>query len=624
LENQRTEKLLKLLEALALGDAAVYSHPAATPEHIQKIFDVYSIPTQKISDDPIEDLFLGLRTVLADVFIDNFNLQKKSPPVFLRGVVVLYWKYFSLIKIPKIPDIMLACQEPDAVESFDSFLGELPWVRPFSHSDLSRWFEESFYSVPSSPKEFNSARRKLGKHEIAALEILSSALYQIIPSAFIDPQPETVSSGTKEIPLELGLELLRVLMRKNWSFATSALGISVPINDRDDRNVQMGSSEILHTAVDNLIPYLLGSSGIISSRPFSGLSTFLRSLALTWDEPSKDGVCYIDAESFYRYVTARRSLYAYLADQMVTAGLIESEQRETVSQQIEQVISHGHVIIFVDNLHKLSETKVVETIQFLSFVPQVYYAVRTSEIPLITGELTKFSPALVSLKLLDLDCHQQDVILLKILQALNRTDAFDDMNKKLLELRRDPGEHDILTSPLGILALATQTGSLKTMRTRIIFSVLDEILAREGFGSFTLKPTVADKVSLNLLLFAGWVSSFASNSLRLSSGERAHLAWRLMQDEYKIFDENGYLPLLGSALFSQDVFKEEFGFAHSYWFAFRDIALFFIAANTYDRSRWQYNDPYNNLWYVNNADKRLEAEVLPYLADLKEFIFRGL
>ena len=619
MENQRIENMLKLLILVISGDPAIYSHPAAQPESIQKIFDQYLIPKCQVKGDPIADLLLGLRTVLANIFIDTFTLQKKSTPAFLRGFVVLYWKYFASTNISKMPDILRACQEPDALEAFDTFLVELPWVKEFSHPDLAQWFEEKFDKVPDTPDASDLARRTLSKQEKVALDKWSLALYQIIPSAFIDPGPENGSSTIETIAVDQVMKLIGKLMLRGCAIASPALGISVPITGPIDRNVQVGASEILHTAVDNLIPLLCKSSGLISSRPFSGLSTFLRSLAATVDDASAYSVCYIEAVPFYRYVQARRSVYLYLTDQMQASGLIESDMRATIETQIEELDRLGKLIFFLDEMQSLMEEKALELIQHLSFSPHVYYAARTSAIALIEKELKKYNSAPLSLRLLDLDFQQQDAILLKILQGLNRADEHAGMVEKLLELRRDPGGHDMLTSPLGILALVTQTGSPTTMRTRIIISMLNEMLRREGLGEFTLFPRQLDQVSDNLMLFGGWVRSFIGTQ-RLKNVERMHLAWRLNQEYFEIFEQNDYLKLLNSALFLQETYLDEYGLDRSYWFEFRDLALFFAAASWYLSQRSRYDDPYHNLWYVNGGDALVENEINRFLADLKEYL----
>ena len=152
---------------------------------------------------------------------------------------------------------------------------------------------------------------------------------------------------------------------------------------------------------------------------------------------------------------------------------------------------------------------------------------------------------------------QQDNMLAALLGFLGRTDDLPLLYKTLLELRQDPdGGHDILASPLGILALAMSTDSQRAMRTRIVLAALNEMLAREGFGHFDLSMKYADRNSDGLRTLAGWLSATSNSPYWASDAEKARLAWRIQNDTYQHFEQQGYLPLLNSALFQWE-WREE-------------------------------------------------------------------
>ena len=486
------EKLKNLLSMLARGDPGVISHPAASPENIGRIRQHYSIPEELMDvQQPIDNLFLCLRNMLANQFVSFFLMNKQKHMPVLRGWVVMYWRYFSPRVISKKPDILRACRTPEAVAEFENFLAEAHGQEKIPTVDLRKWFTTAFGDQTSADADIRVAdSRDLGKNEEKATKQFALALYKIAPSIFVESKSElrAIVRGEKT-SLEHVVSLVRRLMRHRYDLTPTALGIQIPIQSCVRRNIRLGS-KVFDTSVDDILASLRGKSGTISCRPFSGVSTLMRMLAVSGaeDEKSKtSSTCYIDAEAFYRYVLTRRPVYEYLADLLVDAGLIKSDTRPSMVSQLQQLDQEGTIVFLVDDLRKLEDAQAEEVIQNLSFCPSVFYSIRLRDADLITNHLKKTNRSLCNLELLEMSWSQQDSMLAALLDFLGRADDLPLLHKTLLELRQDPGGgHDLLASPLGILALATSTDSQRAMRTQIVLAALNEMLAREGFGPFDL------------------------------------------------------------------------------------------------------------------------------------------
>ena len=127
---------------------------------------------------------------------------------------------------------------------------------------------------------------------------------------------------------------------------------------------------------------------------------------------------------------------------------------------MQQLDQEGTIVFLVDDLRKLEDAQAEEVIQNLSFCPSVFYSIRLRDADLITNHLKKTNRSLCNLELLEMSWSQQDSMLAALLDFLGRADDLPLLHKTLLELRQDPGGgHDLLASPLGILALATSTDS---------------------------------------------------------------------------------------------------------------------------------------------------------------------
>lgn len=623
MDKEAVDSLKQLFTMLARGDAGVISHPASNRENIGRICRQYSIPEKLLHGDPIDDLFLCLRHMLAGQFIAFFltNTQKHMP--VLRGLVVLYWKYFSPSVISKNTDILRACMSDQTVAEFGNFLLGTYGAEKIAPLDLADWFINAFGRQSSPDAVIRDAdRRNLGKNENRALEQFALALYQTAPSIFAESRSESTVMRAEETSLDQARALVRELMLRHCASTPAALGINIPIQSCVRRHVRLGTV-VLDTSVDIILTSLMGKSGTISCRPFLGASTLMRMLtvSVSEDEKSEAAACYIQAGAFYRYVLTHRKVYEYLADFLLDTGLIEPGLRAPILDQLQLLDQEGRLIFFVDDLNTLNDAQKEEMIQNLSFSPSVFYSVHLRDVNVITNQLKKTKRSLCDLELLEMDRPQQDSMLSLLLNFLGREGEFDLLYNRLLGLRQDPGgDHDILASPLGILALAVSTDSPRTVRTQIVLAALNEMLVRDGFGQFDLFMKYHDIDSAGLRTFAGWVSQYSNHPQAMSDPERARLAWRVQNDLYEKYERQGYIRVLNSALFQWELYEGKYGPERSYWFIYKDLAFFFIALNTYGSTKISHNNPFHDDQYINLIDQHLEARVRMFLADLKEYL----
>jgi hypothetical protein len=384
-------------------------------------------------------------------------------------------------------------------------------------------------------------------------------------------------------------------------------------------------ARLLNTAVDDICHELAGTSGTILARPFMGISTLLRLLVVEDIENKNSSVCpvYITADDFYPYVLAGRGIKNYLTDLILDAQMANTELRSSILSQVEELDQEKAFTIFMDDLWKLTEDKRTALFMNLSFSPSVYYAVHSpTDLDTQVKGMAR-SSKFMRVELVDLDEAEQASMAKGILRFLKREDDYESVLKRIFEFRRDPCAHDLLSSPLGVLAFVLSVDSSQTMRTRTALSVLNEILVRRGFEPVDICKQYGGNQSYEisaLETFSGWITQCINFPRGMQEDERLRLSWPLNVGEFEIFEKNDLIRLLDSDLFRRKISNTPDGLIRTYCFSLRDLALFFISEHIYRNEKSDYADPYHHLWYANKANPKIEAEVNIFLKDLKEFL----
>jgi len=135
--------------------------------------------------------------------------------------------------------------------------------------------------------------------------------------------------------------------------------------------------------------------------------------------------------------------------------MANTELRSSILSQVEELDQEKAFTIFMDDLWKLTEDKRTALFMNLSFSPSVYYAVHSPTDLDTQVRITK-SSKFMRVELVDLDEGEQASMAKGILSFLKREDDYESVLKRVFEFRRDPCAHDLLSSPLGVLALCYQ------------------------------------------------------------------------------------------------------------------------------------------------------------------------
>jgi hypothetical protein len=559
-------------------------------------------------NDVVDVFFRTAKYILAKRFVDLFIGNEEKNEKEMKGLVVLYKKYFANTRIEKNPQMLTHIRGSTKAlsDEFYSFLN-IVYDKTIASDKLLQWMIKKFTPTSTSNKKIiENETAYLGRHAQLAAEKIASDLILQTPSLFVTPKTQRKDLETSVITPEHVIALTWEVTLARCQFAPAAMGFEIPSAFFASRTVKMGD-RILNANTNDVLAQMVGASGKIIGRPFSGVSTLLMVLAQTAGFITPDyAICLIDAREFYDYVIISKSICIYLRDRMFEDGKIATSDVKIVDEILESLERNKKLLVLVDNLNYLNQEKAKQLISALKLSPCVFYADTSSKGNELPIEFNKNVPV-QTLELLPLDDVQQDQLLLKYWEFLERPiDAFRERLYMLYEMRWKRGETDIFGSPLGILGLAKLSDQSSAIRIQLCLLVLEEILTRIGYcesyvqvelETFLTKKNEKTVEIKALLLIGDFIheqvlfSELGNNSL-LTYEECHRLICKIRRERLSALQKSTGLDinaLLNSRLFDLDKEKQDAYFFPYFSLVYLDLGFTLLVIA--DARRYFYETP---------------------------------
>jgi antitoxin component HigA of HigAB toxin-antitoxin module len=355
--------------------------------------------------------------------------------------------------------------------------------------------------------------------ERLALDVERATLETLEKTAAETPQID----HPEQVPAKLDvLTILQELMRRKCKDLSPACGIEITDKTAIFKTIESDSGAFRLNWIE-AVDLFRNASGVLVSTPHTGRTTYIKMLALKNADTETDCVVvYINAVDLKTYALLKRSVYEFIADQLVQENLAGTESHDVFVADLQHAERNGKIVFFIDDPEALNPEQESEIILQFSLCRQVFFVTTPWAAASVKGLMAEYNPnrEIKTYSLGKLTPAERE----ELVSCLGQQYAgFQDAANKFLAHTYS----NLFDQPIGLVALAAEYlrtgGCLSELFTAQ--RIMNTLMVQAGLDSYKINFNNLSRKSFRLAYLSVILANRTSKNDSKNINEDQQLFW---------------------------------------------------------------------------------------------------